>query len=595
MRKGGLILLVFVLLIFGGISFFIDGFIEKELEAKGTESNGALVEFGEFNFSFFKSQLSWTNLQTANPDNPWENTFETGYCELDVEIMPLLARKLIINDMVVNDLLFNTTRDTDGGLVSKEDKKDKSKDDENETEEDDGFDIKDIYNPADPDSLLDLVNPDTPEKVDSLLTVYKSTYAELNKQVDSLPEKEELRQIEAEIKALKLKDIKDIGDLEKKLKEVKKIYKKLKKHKKTIKSLKDDIESNYSDFNKHPELVKDWVKADYRKAKDQVDEMDISLETGAGLLFGNEVSDKMTRYISIYKKFKKWYKSSSKKDKDNPERGTGQDIEFSEKSRLPNLWIKNINLSGTFNSDLDLQGIISDISSNQDITKKPIMLNIETDKYSVRKNSLSGLIDFMDKKEDASFDLAMAGFSLADRKLSDSAILPFPLNSGIGSLTANISALAENYECNFNFIAEGLEFNTQDSGGRFEKAADSKLALKIASEITDINVDGIISSIDGKYSTKLNSNLDNIIKDQAKEAGKEALNEQNEKLQARIDDDVKKYTEKLTSGFESQKEDLMDSLNLKSDDINTSIDVLDDKEDEIKKKLKDLTGGLLKF
>jgi len=119
-RKTGLIFLVAIVAIIVGINlFFFDRWIEKRFESFGDKIIGAKVELSGLKVSIFNMKMQWDRLQITDPEDTWRNLIETGYCGFNIAPVPLLSKKVIIEEFQVQNVQFSTQRSTDGKLKKK--------------------------------------------------------------------------------------------------------------------------------------------------------------------------------------------------------------------------------------------------------------------------------------------------------------------------------------------------------------------------------------------------------------------------------------------------------------------------------------------
>jgi len=120
MRKKGIIYLVVIALIIAAIAFFTrDRYLERGLELAIQAVAGAKVEIDNFHFSLFKTAGSWNRIQIADKNNPWRNIIETGRASFDMEARALFWRRIIIQEMMLENVRNGTARKTDGSLPKK--------------------------------------------------------------------------------------------------------------------------------------------------------------------------------------------------------------------------------------------------------------------------------------------------------------------------------------------------------------------------------------------------------------------------------------------------------------------------------------------
>ena len=103
----------------------------------------------------------------------------------------------------------------------------------------------------------------------------------------------------------------------------------------------------------------------------------------------------------------------------------GKNYEFSSKYNWPGFWIKTIELSGTTNDNIDISGLVTNISSDQTKTSVPIIIDLHG--HDERRGALSiyGELNYLEEKPRKSFEMKYDGFSLAKSKISLSELLPY--------------------------------------------------------------------------------------------------------------------------------------------------------------------------
>ncbi|MEW6752796.1 MAG: hypothetical protein AB1505_17730 [Candidatus Latescibacterota bacterium] len=117
MRPRGLTSLgVFVLLLVGVVILVRDAYVEHQAEQLGSAVVGAAVEVDGLSLRPLQPGLELERLQVANPLDTWRNLVETGKARFRMAPVPLLAGKLVIDEIAVTGLRFNTRRSTDGAI-----------------------------------------------------------------------------------------------------------------------------------------------------------------------------------------------------------------------------------------------------------------------------------------------------------------------------------------------------------------------------------------------------------------------------------------------------------------------------------------------
>lgn len=80
------------------------------------DASGAEVNIGAVEHRFFPFGLTLTRLQATDNRNSLHNKIEISMLKADVNFMPLLSKKLIIDNLIVQDVEFDTKRDSAGAI-----------------------------------------------------------------------------------------------------------------------------------------------------------------------------------------------------------------------------------------------------------------------------------------------------------------------------------------------------------------------------------------------------------------------------------------------------------------------------------------------
>jgi len=106
---------VLILLIFVGASL-IDGIIKHQIETHGTKTVGARVDLAAADLSFFPPGLELTGLDITDPGAPMTNAVSIKRIQFAVGLLQLLKKEIVVEDMAVTGIRFNTSRKTSGAV-----------------------------------------------------------------------------------------------------------------------------------------------------------------------------------------------------------------------------------------------------------------------------------------------------------------------------------------------------------------------------------------------------------------------------------------------------------------------------------------------
>jgi uncharacterized protein (TIGR03545 family) len=93
-----------------------DHFVKRAVEQTGAYLVGARVDLVAADVRLGEGAVSLRGLQVTNPDAPMTNLFEADEIVLDMQVEPLLEKKLHIDTIAVRGVRFGTPRETSGAL-----------------------------------------------------------------------------------------------------------------------------------------------------------------------------------------------------------------------------------------------------------------------------------------------------------------------------------------------------------------------------------------------------------------------------------------------------------------------------------------------
>lgn len=109
---------VFVALLALGWVLFADRIAKSAVESVGTAVIGAKVEVQRLHLSLAGGKVALQGLVVASPDEPLKNLFEADELVADLDVLPLLEKKVVIDRLAANGLKFGTPRATSGIVQS---------------------------------------------------------------------------------------------------------------------------------------------------------------------------------------------------------------------------------------------------------------------------------------------------------------------------------------------------------------------------------------------------------------------------------------------------------------------------------------------
>jgi len=199
-RWPGLVAFVFIVGLVTTISLvFLDFWIKLAFEKSVETATGAEVNVGSVAHTFSPFGLTFYNVQLTDPDNPGNNQAQAQQIKANIELTPLLLRKVIIDNLAITGVEFATPRASEGKVY-------RHKNDA--TEQGSRF----FPNPASLPSV-DEILANSPLKTTQAMAEAEAAYARhkssLAKQYEALPSKDKLAAYQQQVAELKATDTKD--------------------------------------------------------------------------------------------------------------------------------------------------------------------------------------------------------------------------------------------------------------------------------------------------------------------------------------------------------------------------------------------------
>ena len=617
MRKKGIIILIVIIAIFAVIVYFAqDRYLERGLEKALQAIAGAKVEINNFHFSLLKAECSWNRIQIANKNDPWRNILETGRASFDLETRPLFWRRVIIKEMVVEDVRSGTQRKSDGSLPKKVEPPSKpgepgiaekaKKALEKQLGEIPIFDLSGLGKKLKIDSLVNVENLATVQAYDNLKISADSTFDYWKSQLDLHTYTARVNDLEKKIKALnldKIDDIKDVVALAELIKKVDDIYKEVNSLKKDVEGKYDALTQTFNDLENELKLAQNMLQADINRAQQLAKLKDLDVKDVSMLLFGSAVvqrTEQLLDYVALARKYLPTAKKLQSPKKEKPPRLKGQDIYFPFKYRYPRFLLRHAKLSaataaGDTSRAFFLDGDLKGFTNQPNIYGKSTRFNISSKKVSSNQYEIRGSLDHVTEEARDSLWVSAKNFAMGKISLGESKYFPKSVNAEKGDVSLAGFFIGDGIDLKLNLDTSPVQFI-------FEKEAQDKVAQivrEVLSGLNYLNLKTQMKGAGGDYKLNMSSNVDQLLANQVKKTLEKNLREAQQQVENYVRAEVDKRREEVETFIDKNKQTAyseLEKLNQKVqqqlDEVNKYKKQLEDKkkelEDQAKKKIMDI-------
>ncbi|HBX67605.1 MAG TPA: TIGR03545 family protein, partial [Balneolaceae bacterium] len=309
-------------------------------------------------------------------------------------------------------------------------------------------------------------------------------------------------------------------------------------------------------------------------------------------LFGQNLLGDYAAYLE-YVAIAREYGSRLVGDEDSTQeipRYEGLDYEFSDKYDYPGFWFKNIELSGRTKSDIDISGMVTNISSSQKKTGEPVKFDINgTDENEVAL-TVNGELNYLEEEPRESFNVNYSGFTLSKARISPSDLLPYELKTGQGELNVDMNIIDKRIDSRIDYLAKNISFDFE-AAGQPKNRIESLIRNAIGS--TDqIDVAALIDNVDGPLRVRVRSNVDDLFMNALKQTVSQEVENAKRKIEAEVQKQVEGKKEQLEE-FKAEKEA---ELRQRYEEIQAKVEeqlkVVEEKKKELEERKKELEDSV---
>ena len=600
MRIPGLIAVLVIVGLFIGASFFVtDSYVEELLESQASNANGAKVEIDNLHLDVFDLKMSWDRIQITNPKNTMTNTLETGRTDFDVLMWPLiLGNNVIVENMQLNDFQLNTERETDGRIELPERAEGESVNSEpsfvtgianeitKEVKANAQAQFDGVASKLNADSLVASINLVSVKKMDSLKTSIESNYSNWNNRLATINLKKDAENLKKQAEAINLKNIKDIKTVTSTLNNIKTMRAKVDSVRKGLATLKKDFENDVKATSASIGQVDNWIKDDYDYASNLAKLPKIDAQNIGQTLFGEELLGQIDTYLGYVVTAREYLNRLKGDEEEQIERYKGKNYRFSDKYDYPGFWVKNIDLSGTTNTDIKLSGKITDITNDQKKVGATTLIDLSGVDEKGIGVAVKGELDYLGDESRETFEAGYQNFSLKNDRLSPSELIPYDIAEGNGNIKATLNVIDKRIQSEVSYVASNLTFD-------FSGAGDSKSRLDglIRSAISsskEINASALIDGTEGNLDFKIRSNLDDLFVNALRSTISREVENAKAQIRNEVDKQVNSKKAEVEELIASTEQRLRQEYAKYEKQINDQLKIVDEKKAELDKKKKEI-------
>lgn len=509
-RWQGILLFVAVCILLAALGrLFLNPFTERTIEKAGAAIVGAQVDLDAARVSLSPLGVTLTGLQVTNPNAPAANIVEAGRISFHMDGPNALRRKILIDEMRVENVRLNTPRRSPGFVVQ--------------------------GGPSVVERLAELpsfVIPNVKEVLEQekaglpslkLITgavgdgeKAKAKWEAKVKELKAAADPDKYQKAYEELKARKGKA--SLGNLVGGAKDVVALQKQVRADLKTIASAKDEFSADAAALKRIVTEAPALVAADARKLVEKYSLTSSGLANISRLLFGGRIAGQVRdalrwndRLAPLIDRVKTKFKG---KDVVKPLRAAGMDVRFREDRPLPDFLARLVNVSVSLPAG-DFSGRIENLTPDQDILGQPLKFSFSGENLKgLRSIALEGAFDRVraDARKDV-LNVRVRGYKATSLKLATSQALPVSLAEGLVDL--DIGATVEKGAITARIAAglRGVRLAVEPKEARQGLAGRVDAAIRTALlSVSSLNLTAEIGGPTDAFEVTVRSDLDDVLK-----------------------------------------------------------------------------------
>jgi uncharacterized protein (TIGR03545 family) len=420
---------------------FANTIIKSIAQSALGDASGAEVNIESLDHSLFPLGIDIQNIQFTDAAQPFRNKIAANRIQADVALMPLLSSKLIMENLVIDEITFDTARKAEG----------------------------EVYRPATSSSgfafptLEDLPSVDevlanSPLQTTAAITQAQETYQKyeqpLQEKYATLPEKEKIEEYKTQLKVIQEMDFNNPANIA--------------KAKQMFDELKAQIQSDRDKVSEFVTLAK--------QAQGEVNASVLALKAAPaqdyallkGLVAGDEAAiGQVSQHLFGDKA--KLYTQALVAAADmllNAKGDNAQEVPVVDDSGLPMVWIKNAEISVKW-LDETIASTWSNITEQHALVGNPTTFKVDSTKANYwQAINLNGQFEILSGMVSATQNWNVAGLKLEDVTLIPEQAkqkLNAMLNSGLLDSKGSLSIVNNQLDGTSNFDLSQLALDAQGS------------------------------------------------------------------------------------------------------------------------------------
>lgn len=607
--------LILVLLVAAFNIFFFDRILKHFIVAGGQKIFAAKVEVARVKTRFSNLSIDISGVQVADRNDPFKNLFEFGSVRFALKPLPLLSKKVVIEEMALEGVRWGTRRTTSGALPpAKVAKIDRENEKESKNTATDKLlaalkqkatvefsalpSVQSIANAQKDlgsislDKVAGMAGLSAPREIEAMQAGLQQKYAGYQTQIQGLNVNDTVNRAAtaiADVQKIRIDTPQDIANAQQRIQALNQSKDELQKMLDTAKSLQSSLST---DLGQQADIVKkidDLKNKDIQNVQSKLKLPSLSMGNVSNALFGPLWVSRVDRFVYYAQTVRKYMPPRKKDDtKIVKKRMRGTIVSFPSPSMPPDFLIQRIALSGSTGgpgkdgTPLDFKGTVENITSDPVLLGRPILANIDGSQ-GTRRLTLKGTFDHTREVAVDGVHLELTGLDAKDLSLPSSDFLP-SFEKGVGAVSSDFTLSGGTLDSGLQLALSNIQANPALQN---QSAEVQSLLSGLWTGINAFSVKATMNGTPENLNMTVTSDIDKILGERLSKLYGEKLNEVQTRIRAEIDRQTNDAKNKLLAEYGSQKDALQKQLNAKQNELQAQINAA---QEQVKQKENEIRG-----
>lgn len=539
--------------------------IKYSIETFGSQAAKAKVEVENISLTFDPFGIEIEGLQVANAEKPMENLLQFDRAVADIELLPLLLGKGIVNEVALTGLVFSSARQTSGALENAAEENDSSSA-EQKAQATPNEDTASATEQALPtaDEIMSREPLLTEQRGKAFKSSFETIKADSDAALAALPDSKAIASYEDDFKRITSGRFDSIEDFQQRKKEFDALKKRIKQDQKAISQASKVLANGKKDLQSQWSGLQEAPAEDFNNLKSKYKLDGAGVANLSRLLFGDKVGEWSQEGLYWYEKARPFLVSEdgdaeAELDKSETARGEGRFVHFETDRPLPDMLIRQVQLAVQFEAG-QVAVNVYDITHQQEVINRPTrIVATGLGLKDIESLELKGSLDHRVAPGKDAFDLNVTGMALN--------------NYDVGAMGLKLDRSQLNITGQAEVIAGNLDAKTiaQFTQAKFSSKDRTQVAVEMAKALAKINSFDIQGKAKGEL-TSPSISIESDLDTQLSQAFNQRLKEKQKELEAQL---KKGLNDKLLS-YGGEYSDQLKEMDLANGSLG-------DKKDKLKK------------